>query len=139
MHSRTSLSPEGESAAEQEEPPGTWGDAVERKEVVWGVSCWSPALKEDKTGVFWEGWASLQALCFCHGFCSVCAMAAPWWGSLGELWELQGSARGQWAANGLAWLQVHSYPSLGASLLPCLTEGGFRWRMSAEIKGEETK
>lgn len=104
MHSRTSLSPEGESAAEQEEPPGTWGDAVERKEVVWGVSCWSPALKEDKTGVFWEGWASLRALCFCHGFCSVCAMAAPWWGSLGELWEPQGSARGQWGTNGLAWL-----------------------------------
>lgn len=52
MHSRTSLSPVGESSAGQEESPGTWGDAVERKEVVWRIPCWWPALQEDKTGCF---------------------------------------------------------------------------------------
>lgn len=59
VHSRTSLSPVGESSAEQEEPPETWGDAVEREEVLWGISSWLPPLKEDQIGVFQERWASL--------------------------------------------------------------------------------
>lgn len=34
VHSRTSLSPMGQSSAEWDEPPEAWGDAVERKGVV---------------------------------------------------------------------------------------------------------